>query len=178
MAPTRRYWKRRILTLSLPCVSRGSNQKAWLWKRGDCEVSIRAPAPSRHPSYKAINVHESRSLPLTVGLRSDLPEVGCITLRHIQLSWFWCIWGFWAGEGSLADRGPTGREAQMPYFRPFPVTDESDRTRVCARRRAIVRRCTRTRIVQKKNRHSSGCDPMVVAEHSAEALSALNRVMG
>src|ERR1035441_5645135 len=48
---------------------------------------------------------------------------------------FWCIWGFWAGEGSLADRGPTGREAQMPYFRPFPVTDESDRTRVCARRR-------------------------------------------
>jgi hypothetical protein len=36
----------------------------------------------------------------------------------------------------------------------------------------------RTRIVQKKNRHSSGCDPMVVAEHSAEALSALNRVMG
>ena len=35
-----------------------------------------------------------------------------------------------------------------------------------------------SRIVQKKNRHSSGCDPMVVAEHSAEALSALNRVMG
>jgi hypothetical protein len=34
------------------------------------------------------------------------------------------------------------------------------------------------RIVQKENRHSSGCDPMVVAEHSAEALSALNRVMG
>jgi hypothetical protein len=36
----------------------------------------------------------------------------------------------------------------------------------------------RSRIVKKKNRHSSGCDPMVVAEHSAEALSALNRVMG
>src|SRR5450759_198067 len=35
-----------------------------------------------------------------------------------------------------------------------------------------------TRIVQKENRHSSGCGPMVVAEHSAEALSALNRVMG
>ena len=35
-----------------------------------------------------------------------------------------------------------------------------------------------SRIVQKENRHSSGCDPMVVAEHSAEALSALNRVMG
>ena len=34
------------------------------------------------------------------------------------------------------------------------------------------------RIVQKKIRHSSGCGPMVVAEHSAEALSALNRVMG
>ncbi len=34
------------------------------------------------------------------------------------------------------------------------------------------------RIVQKENRHSSGCDPMVVAEHSAEALSALDRVMG
>jgi len=31
---------------------------------------------------------------------------------------------------------------------------------------------------KKENRHSSGCDPMVVAEHSAEALSALNRVMG
>jgi hypothetical protein len=40
---------------------------------------------------------------------------------------FWCIWGFWAGAGSLADRRPTGREAQMPYFKPFPVTDESDR---------------------------------------------------
>jgi hypothetical protein len=39
---------------------------------------------------------------------------------------FWCIWGFWAGAGSLADRRPTGREAQMPYFKPFPVTDESD----------------------------------------------------
>ena len=37
---------------------------------------------------------------------------------------------------------------------------------------------SRARIVQKKNRHSSGCDPMVVAEHCAEALSALNRVMG
>jgi hypothetical protein len=34
------------------------------------------------------------------------------------------------------------------------------------------------RIVQKNNRHSSGCGPMVVAEHSAEALSALNRMMG
>jgi len=31
---------------------------------------------------------------------------------------------------------------------------------------------------KKENRLSSGCDPMVVAEHSAEALSALNRVMG
>jgi hypothetical protein len=37
---------------------------------------------------------------------------------------------------------------------------------------------TLPRIVQKENRHSSGCDPMVVAEHCAEALSALNRVMG
>ena len=34
------------------------------------------------------------------------------------------------------------------------------------------------RIVQKIRRHSSGCGPMVVAEHSAEALAALNRVMG
>jgi hypothetical protein len=34
------------------------------------------------------------------------------------------------------------------------------------------------RIVQKIHRHSSGCGPMVVAEHSAEALAALNRVMG
>jgi hypothetical protein len=31
---------------------------------------------------------------------------------------------------------------------------------------------------KKKNRLSSGCDSMVVAEHSAEALSALNRMMG
>ena len=31
---------------------------------------------------------------------------------------------------------------------------------------------------KKRNRLSSGCGPMVVAEHSAEALSALNRVMG
>jgi hypothetical protein len=29
-----------------------------------------------------------------------------------------------------------------------------------------------------KSRHSSGCGPMVVAEHSAEALSALNGMMG
>jgi hypothetical protein len=49
-------------------------------------VSIRAPAPSRHPSYKAINVHESRSLRLSVRLRSDVPDVGCIVPRHIQLS--------------------------------------------------------------------------------------------
>ena len=34
------------------------------------------------------------------------------------------------------------------------------------------------RIIQKKNRHSSGCGPMAVAEHSAEALSAMNRVIG
>ncbi len=39
-------------------------------------------------------------------------------------------------------------------------------------------RVHRGRIVQKNNRHSSGCGPMVVAEHSAEALSALNRMMG
>jgi hypothetical protein len=32
--------------------------------------------------------------------------------------------------------------------------------------------------VQKSNRLSSGCGPMVVAEYSAEALSALNRMMG
>jgi hypothetical protein len=31
---------------------------------------------------------------------------------------------------------------------------------------------------KKKNRHASGCGPMVIAEHSAEALSALNRMMG
>ena len=30
----------------------------------------------------------------------------------------------------------------------------------------------------KDNRHSSACGPMVVAEHPAESLSALNRVMG
>jgi CBS-domain-containing membrane protein len=40
-----------------------------------------------------------------------------------------------------------------------------------------VTRTVHPRIVQKENRHSSGCDPMVVAEHSAEALSALNRVI-
>jgi hypothetical protein len=60
---------------------------------------------------------------------------------------FWCIWGFWAGEGSLADRRPTGCEPEIPCFRPFPATDESYRTRVCGRRRAIVRRCTRTFII-------------------------------
>src|ERR1019366_7256746 len=57
---------------------------------------------------------------------------------------FWCICEFWAGEDTLVDRRPRGREAQMPNFKGFPVTDESDRTRVCGRRRAIVRRCTRT----------------------------------
>src|ERR1017187_7458572 len=61
---------------------------------------------------------------------------------------FWCIWGFWTGERSLADRIPTGHEAQMPYFRPFSVSDESDRPRVCGRRRAVVRRCTRTKKIE------------------------------
>ncbi len=37
---------------------------------------------------------------------------------------------------------------------------------------------SRSRIVQKFHRHSSRCGPMVVAEHSAEALAALNRMMG
>jgi len=31
---------------------------------------------------------------------------------------------------------------------------------------------------KKRNRLSSGCGPVVVAKHSSEALSALNRVMG
>jgi hypothetical protein len=31
---------------------------------------------------------------------------------------------------------------------------------------------------KKGNRLLSGCGPIVVVEHSAEALSALNRVMG
>jgi hypothetical protein len=44
------------------------------------------------------------------------------------------------------DRGPAGREAQMPCFRLFPITDKSDRARVGARRRAIVRRCTSTEL--------------------------------
>src|SRR5450755_1308779 len=34
------------------------------------------------------------------------------------------------------------------------------------------------RIVQNKSRLSSGCGPMVIAEHSAEALAALNGMMG
>jgi hypothetical protein len=58
---------------------------------------------------------------------------------------FWCIWGFWAGEASLADRRPTVREAQMPDFKLFLVTDEGDRRRVCGGARAVVRRCTRTK---------------------------------
>ena len=53
---------------------------------------------------------------------------------------------------------------------PLDVTDES------AAQAAV--QTTVARIVQKNNRHSSGCGPMVVAEHSAEALSALNRMMG
>jgi hypothetical protein len=44
--------------------------------------------------------------------------------------------------------------------------------------RALDQVKSHARIVQKNNRHSSGCGPMVVAEHSAEALSALNRMMG
>ena len=32
----------------------------------------------------------------------------------------------------MPDRRPTGREAQMPYFAPFPVTDESDWRHVAA----------------------------------------------
>ena len=53
---------------------------------------------------------------------------------------------------------------------PLDVTDES--AAQAAVQTAVAR------IVQKNNRHSSGCGPMVVAEHSAEALSALNRMMG
>jgi NADP-dependent 3-hydroxy acid dehydrogenase YdfG len=53
---------------------------------------------------------------------------------------------------------------------PLDVTDES--AAQAAMQTAVAR------IVQKNNRHSSGCGPMVVAEHSAEALSALNRMMG
>jgi hypothetical protein len=32
----------------------------------------------------------------------------------------------------------------MPYFKPIPVTDESDRTFACGRTWTVVRRCTRT----------------------------------
>jgi hypothetical protein len=32
--------------------------------------------------------------------------------------------------------------------------------------------------LELSHRHSSGCGPMVVAEHSVEALAALNRMMG
>ncbi|MGP8178042.1 MAG: hypothetical protein ACLQFF_09195 [Steroidobacteraceae bacterium] len=53
-------------------------------------------------------------------------------LVAVVLTGFWCIWGFWAGEDPLPDRRPTGREAQMPYFTPFPVTDESDWRHVAA----------------------------------------------
>src|ERR1039458_10794989 len=33
--------------------------------------------------------------------------------------------GFRACEDFLADRRPTSRETEMPYFKPFPVADES-----------------------------------------------------
>jgi hypothetical protein len=42
----------------------------------------------------------------------------------------------------------------------------------------FVFQLTEPELSKKKNRHASGCGPMVVAEHSAEALSALNRMMG
>jgi hypothetical protein len=42
----------------------------------------------------------------------------------------------------------------------------------------LCRPTPRAHCPKKENRLSSGCGPMVVAEHSAEALSALNRVMG
>jgi hypothetical protein len=57
---------------------------------------------------------------------------------------FWCIWGFWTGEDSLVDRRPTDGKVQMPYFKPFPVADVSDRRRVGGCGRTVVRRCTRT----------------------------------
>jgi len=64
--------------------------------------------------------------------------------RRRSGKWFWCIWEFRAGEDWLADRRPTSREAHMPYFKQFPVADESDGRRVCGRARAVGRRCTRT----------------------------------
>src|ERR1022692_1373275 len=48
------------------------------------------------------------------------------SLRAHMLISVWCIWGFWTGEGSLADTGPTGREAHMFKCKPFPVTEETD----------------------------------------------------
>src|ERR1019366_5969614 len=41
---------------------------------------------------------------------------------------------FGPDEDTLVDRRPRGREAQMPNFKGFPVTDESDRRRVCGPR--------------------------------------------
>src|ERR1039458_2627478 len=52
--------------------------------------------------------------------------------------------GFRACEDFLADRRPTSRKTEMPYFKPFPVVDESALKRFGGRALTVVRRCTRT----------------------------------
>lgn len=52
--------------------------------------------------------------------------------------------GISACEDSLADRGLTGRETEIPYFKPFAVADERANKPFGGRAQAFARRCTRT----------------------------------
>jgi len=38
----------------------------------------------------------------------------CGERMETQANGFWCIWGFWTNEDSIADRRPTGGEERMP----------------------------------------------------------------
>jgi hypothetical protein len=94
---------------------------------------------------------------------------------------FWCIWGFWAGEDSLADGALRRRQAHMPCFKLFPVADKRDGRRVCHGASTCDRRCTRTRqrLVAGRHKmpvqlHFHAARPLHNGVHSDEVLERLD----
>jgi hypothetical protein len=71
--------------------------------------------------------------------------LGTLLRPDFDSSWMVLVHlGIRACEDFLADRRPTIRETEMPYFKPFPVADESALKRFGGRAQTVVRRCTRT----------------------------------
>jgi hypothetical protein len=55
----------------------------------------------------------------------------------------------------MAYRRPTSRQAEIPYFKPPPVGDESVLKRFGGRAQTVVRRCTRTVLALRRRVRSS-----------------------